>query len=180
MSAAISDLGIIIHQVRFGEADKFVLIFSSQHGLIKTVAKGARRLTSRKSAHLDNLNLIKFQTNRGNNPQYLSQVETVNPFAHIKADLKKTRTCFYLTEILHHTLAEGEIDESLFLKLKDFLTRFDGADDGQTRDLAVGFQRFLITRLGFPPPKSEQPAALVTYFESLIDRPLVTPRLKLS
>ncbi len=80
MTASISDLGIIIHQVRFGEADKFVFIFSCHHGLIKVVAKGARRLTSKKSPHLDNLNLIKFQTNRGDIPQYLSQVETIQAF----------------------------------------------------------------------------------------------------
>jgi len=178
MSSAISDLGIIIHQVRFGEADKFVFIFSCHHGLIRVVAKGARRLTSKKSPHLDNLNLIKFQTNRGDIPQYLSQVETVNAFSEIKADLKKTRTCFYLTEILHRTLAEGEADGALFESLKNFLRKLDQIEDDY-RDLAVEFQRDLIKRLGFPPPKSDAPAALVSYFESLIDRPLMSARIKI-
>lgn len=179
MTAAISDLGIIIHQVRFGEADKFIFILSWHHGLIKVVAKGARRPTSKKSPHLDSLNLIKFQTNRGDVPQYLSQVETVNAFGKIKSDLKKTRTCFYLTEILHRTLAEGEADQALFINLKDFLERFNDVSSEQSRDLAVGFQHYLIESLGFPPPTSDEPAALVSYFESLIDRPLVSPRLSL-
>ncbi len=178
MSAAISDLGIIIHQVRFGEADKFVIIFSQNHGLIKVVAKGVRRLTSKKSAHLDNLNLIKFQTNRGDTPQYLSQLETVNAFSKIKAVLKKTRTCFYLTEILARTLAEGEADEALFSSLKKFLLDLNQAETN-TRDLAVDFQRYLIARLGFPPPQSDEPAALVSYFESLIDRQLMSPKIKI-
>lgn len=179
MFAAISDLGIIIHQVRFGEADKFVFIFSHHHGLIKVVAKGARRLTSKKSPHLDNLNLIKFQTNRGGIPQYLSQVETVKAFSQIKADLKKTRTCFYLTEIFHRTLAEGEADEALFTALKKFLEDLNQSVGLGSRDLAVEFQYYLIDRLGFPPPKSDDPAALVAYFESLIDRPLMSARIKI-
>src|SRR3989344_2085457 len=179
MSSAISDLGIIIHQVRFGEADKFVFIFTAHHGLIKVVAKGARRLTSKKSPHLDNLNLIKFQTNRGDIPQYLSQVETVDAFSRIKSDLKKTRTCFYLTEILHRTLAEGEADEALFSALKKFLEGLNLSAESDCRGLAIEFQHYLIKRLGFPPPKSDAPAALVSYFESLIDRPLVSPRLSL-
>lgn len=179
MFAAISDLGIIIHQVRFGEADKFVFIFSWHHGLIKVVAKGARRLTSKKSPHLDNLNLIKFQTNRGDIPQYLSQVETVNAFSKIKADLKKTRTCFYLTEILHRTLAEGEADEALFAALKKFLEDLNLSAESDSRHLAIEFQHYLIDRLGFPPPKSDEPAALVSYFESLIDRQLMSAQIKI-
>lgn len=179
MTASISDLGIIIHQIRFGEADKFVFIFTARHGLIKVVAKGARRLTSKKSPHLDNLNLIKFQTNRGDIPQYLAQVETVNAFSPIKADLKKTRTCFYLTEILHRTLAEGETDEALFAALKKFLEDLNLSAETDCRHLAVEFQHYLIERLGFSPPKSAEPAALVSYFESLIDRPLVSARMKI-
>ena len=179
MSASVSDLGIIIHQVRFGEADKFVFIFSQHHGLIKVVGKGARRLTSKKSPHLDNLNLIKFQTNRGDVPQYLSQVETVNAFPKIKADLKKTRTCFYLTEILHRTLAEGEADEALFSTLKKFLEDLNQSAEPDSRGLAIEFQHYLIKRLGFPPPQSDAPAALVSYFESLIDRPLMSTQMKI-
>ncbi len=179
MTASISDQGIIIHQVRFGEADKFVFIFSQNHGLIKVVGKGTRRLTSKKSSHLDNLNLVKFQTNRGDVPQYLAQVETISAFSKIKADLKKTRTCFYLTEILHRTLAEGETDKALFESLKSFLQKLDQTEKDY-RDLAVEFQRNLIGRLGFPPPQNHEPATLIAYFESLIDRQLMSTQIKIS
>lgn len=179
MSAAISDLGIIIHQIRFGEADKFVKILTANHGLIEVVAKGVRRLSSKKSSHLDNLNLIKFQTNRGRVPQYLSQVETQDAFTSIKSDFKKVRTCFYLTEIMNLTLAEGQPDNELFSAFADFLKRLDGTEGTAFRHLAVDFQHYLIGRLGFPPPTDIRPEALVGYFESLIDRPLVSPRLTL-
>ncbi|OGD71766.1 DNA repair protein RecO [Candidatus Collierbacteria bacterium RIFCSPLOWO2_01_FULL_50_23] len=181
MSASISDVGIIIHQTRFGEADKFVKILSEHHGLIDTVAKGARRLTSRKSGHLDNLNLIRFSTNRGSTPQYLSQVETVSGFPNIKSNLHKVRTCFYLTEIMHHTLVEGEADDALFFAFKNFLESLDRLGDNESsRDQAVEFQHFLIGHLGFPQPADERPEALVSYFESLIDRHLISPKLTLS
>ncbi len=179
MSSAISDEGIIIHQTRFGEADKFVKILSRHHGFIDTVAKGARRPTSKKSSHLDNLNLIKFQTQRGNDPQYLSQVETLNRFKNIKDDLRRIRTCFYLSEIINLTVAHNQPDEELFLKFTQFLLDLNGeaADD---RELAVVFQRFIINRLGFPLPANYRPQTLVDYFESIIDRRLVTREIKIS
>lgn len=176
MAASTTDLGIIIHQTRFGEADKFVSILSQHHGLIQVIGKGARRLTSKKAPHLDNLNLVKFQTARGKEPQYLSQVETINPFVAIKADLKKVRTCFYLTEILHRTLAEAQVDETLFNALRKFLEQLD-LSGSNFRDLAVDFQHYLIKYLGFPPPERTAPSDLVSYFESLIDRPLASLRL---
>lgn len=181
MSAAIFDVGIILHQTRFGEADKFVKILTEHHGLMDVVAKGARRLTSKKSSHLDNLNLIRFSTNRGTAPQYLSQVETVLAFGKIKASLYKVRTCFYLTEIMHHTLVENQADEALFYAFKNFLLELDAlADDESSRDQAITFQHFLISHLGFPLPADERPEALIPYFESLIDRHLISPKLKMS
>lgn len=179
MSAGIADTGIIIHQVRFGEADKFVKILTAHHGLIEVVAKGVRRLSSKKSSHLDNLNLIKFQTNRGHVPQYLSQVETQDAFTNIKSDFKKVRTCFYLTEIMNLTLAEGQPDESLFFAFKQFLEELDISAADSYRTLAVNFQHYLIRHLGFSLPEDSEPEALVAYFETIIDKPLVSPRLTL-
>ncbi len=181
MTVSISDLGIIIHQVRFGEADKFVKILSQHHGLVDTLAKGVRRLSSKKSSHLDNLNLIRFSTNRGNPPQYLTEVESIMVFPKIKRNLHKVRTCFYLTEVMNLTLVENQPDEALFEAFKQFLIRLnDFPTDESPRDLAVNFQHFLIKHLGFPPPTDDRPDALVPYFESLIDRHLISPTLKMS
>lgn len=180
MSASIADVGIIIYQTRFGEADKFIKVLTRSHGLIDLVAKGARRLTSKKSSHLDNLNLIRFNTGRGNSPQYLSQVESIEVFSNIKASLYKVRSCFYLTEILKHTLVESQPDENLFFEFRKFLNLLNElpADDS-SREAAVAFQLFLIDHLGFSRPSDERPEALVPYFESLIDRHLTSPKLKI-
>ncbi len=181
MAVSLSDVGIIIHQTRFGEADKFVKILSQHHGLLDTLAKGARRLTSKKSSHLDNLNLIRFSTNRGKEPQYLTEVETVLAFSKIKKDLHKIRTCFYLTEVMNLTLVESQPDEALFEAFKQFLIRLnDFPTDESSRDLAIDFQHFLVKHLGFPPPTDDRPEALVPYFESLVDRHLISPTLKMS
>lgn len=178
MLSSISDEGIIIQQKRFGEADKFVKILTCHHGLIDTVAKGARRLTSRKSSHLDDLNLIKFQTSRGREPQYLNQVETIDHFRLIKADLKKIRTCLYLLEILNQVIVLNQPDENLFFKLKEFLISLDQSDNSD-RELAVNFQEFLIDHLGFKKPQDHRPATLVAYFESLTDRRLISRDIKI-
>lgn len=64
MNKAFSDTGIVIKITDFGEADRFVDLVSKDHGLVNLIAKGARRITSRKASHLDLLNLVKFQVAR--------------------------------------------------------------------------------------------------------------------
>lgn len=178
MSAGVSDIGIIIHQVRFGEADKFVRLLSKDHGLVEVIAKGVRKLTSKKSSHLDNLNLVKFQTNRGESPQYLSQVETLNYFGGIKSNLKKVRTCFYLCEVLDHYLMENQPDTELFISFRNFLSVLDKSDDNY-RDLATQFQLYLIDHLGFQVPGDTSPESLIKFFENLIEREIQSTKIKI-
>lgn len=178
MSVGVSDTGIIIHQVRFGEADKFVRFLTLDHGVIEVIAKGVRKLTSRKSSHLDNLNLVKFQTSRGDPPQYLSQVETLDYFGNIKSNLKKVRTCFYLCEVLNQYLMENQPDPELFLSFKNFLIALGKSDDDY-RNLATQFQLYLIDHLGFQAPGDISPESLIKFFENLIEKEIQSTKIKI-
>lgn len=179
MNPSFIDSGIIINQIKFGEADKFIKIISQKHGLIETIAKGARRSTSRKSPHLDSLNLIKFQVGRSKNIGHLIQVEIINSFPNIKANLKLTRTCFYLLEILNQVIAPNQPDPSLFLSLKNYLTALDQNQITNQRQLTTKFQVYLIKHLGFKEPRNTSPKTLISYFESLTSRKIKSTKIKL-
>ena len=71
MRQSYTDTGIVIRSVDSGEADKFVSIVSENHGLGNFVAKGARRLSSKKAPHLDMLNVVKYSVGRGESPRLL-------------------------------------------------------------------------------------------------------------
>ncbi|MBI3954595.1 DNA repair protein RecO [Candidatus Collierbacteria bacterium] len=169
---------MIIKQSKLAEADKFIRILTYQHGLIDAIAKGSRRLTSRKSPHLDQLNLIKFQLARGKSPQYLIQVETIESFSRIKDNFKLTRTCFYLLEILNLILPSFQPDPTLFSSFKNYLLALN-QESASNRKLNIDFQLYLINHLGFPPPPGSRPDQLIEYFESLLDRRLSSTRIKM-
>ena len=105
MNKAFSDVGIVIRVKDFGEADRFINLVSKDHGLVNLIAKGARRITSKKASHLDLLNLVKFQVVRGQTPQLLIQAELLEPHLNLKNNLKMARTSFYLAEILNSLLS---------------------------------------------------------------------------
>ena len=164
-----TDIGIIIKQFRYQDADKYVHIFSSEHGLIRVIAKGARKLTSRKSPHLDSLNLIKFQVR----DHYLLQAETINSFSVLKSNLQTVRTCFYILEILNQVLPENQVDKPLFISLLNYL------NFPNNHELNMQFQLYLIKHLGFKQPDDTSPQGLINYFEHLLDRKLKSTKIKL-
>lgn len=178
MSLYLNDEGIILHQVRFGEADKFLKIFTKENGLTHFFAKGVRRLSSKKSPHLDTLNVIKFQTGRGQNPPYLSQVESLYTFPNLKSDLFKTRTALFICELLVNLLSENQKDTYLYLLTQDFLHQLEDSQD--IRGLTIGFQLKLIDVLGFNPPTDRSANGLLDYFEELLDKKIRSRQIKIS
>lgn len=180
MNSSFTDLGIIIRLSDGGEADKYASIFTQEHGLIDTLAKGVRRPTSRKSGHLDLLNLVKFQVARGRQPQILTQVELINDFNHLKTDLHFSRSLFYLTEIFNNLIPPGDKDKDLFLSLKKYLLKLSQLEYGQTsRQLSTEFQLYLLRHLGYPLPKKPTPLNLVSHFENIINRRFKSKQIKL-
>jgi len=177
MTLSFTDWGIIIKQTKFGEADKFVKILSAKHGLIEVVAKGSRRLSSRKSAHIDNLNLIKFQANQSNSGYYLNQAEVVNAYPLIKAKLKTIRTCYYLLEILNQVISLDQPDKQIFVSFKNYLEALE-KDRDNPRQLTVNFQLYLIKHLGFPPPSDFSPQSLINYFEDLSSHSFTSTKIR--
>lgn len=177
MTAPISDQGFILHSVKFGEGDKFLKVLTINHGLIDLISKGSNRPNSRKSPHIDLLNLIKFQTSRGGPPRYLSQVESRQVFPHIKSELSLTRAAFYICELLVHILPSNEVDYTIFNLINQFLNSLESGSD--LRSTTVKFQIDIINHLGFPKPNDESPSSLIYYFEKLLDRNLKSKDFKI-
>lgn len=175
----LSDEGLIIKLIKYGEGHKIAHILTREHGLIRAMAKGAGKTTSKKSAHLDQANLIKFTATKSQDYFFLSQVDSLNSFTAIKSDLLTMRTCFYILEILNFVLAEEQADEPLFHSLKNYLENLDKTAPANNRIQNVRFQLYLIDHLGFKKADDITPKGLINYFENLIDRRLKTPQILL-
>lgn len=177
MKYSIQDRGIILQQIRFGESDKFIRIFTQNHGLIQLVAKGVRSLKSKKNPHIDSFNLVSFQTGRSDDSNhYLEQADTINSFINIKKDLKKIRSLFYLTEILNQVLADNQTELLLYSKFEELLNTLNSTDGYQSQPI-INFQLVLIESLGFDPPQKFSPQSLVDYFEGIIDKKIQSKKI---
>lgn len=179
MRSSYSDTGIVIRSLDSGEADRFVTILSMEHGLADFLARGTRRLTSRKAPHLDPLNRIKFQVSRGDNPRFLEQAESDKYYPQIKKDFQKTSLCLRMAEILLGTLPKEVEDKEMFLSFSNFLNALEVADGHQQiKQLENQFGLFLLRHLGYPAPKESKNQDITTYFETIMNKKIISSQLK--
>lgn len=179
MKPSFSDMGIIIRSVDSGEADKYISIISEEHGLMDFVARGARRITSKKAPHLDLFNLVKFQTGRGDQPRFLEQVESIAYYPEIKKNFAKVGLCLTIIEILINTLPLEVEDREIYLSTKSFLEAVEKSDSPKENNrLGRKFGLYILRHLGYPLPKLPQSAKLTTYFESIMSKKLIGPLIK--
>lgn len=179
MKAAFSDTGFVIRCVDSGEADKFVTLLTEKHGLVDFIARGARRLNSKKAPHLDQFNLVRFQSGRGDSPHFIEQVESVYYYPEIKKDFAKTGLCLTMGEILISTLPKEVEDREIYLSVKAFLDALEKSPDKkEVNRLGRQFGLFVLRHLGFPPPKHPETDNLSTYFEAIMNKKLIGPQIK--
>ena len=68
---------VIIRTHKLGEADRIVTMLSRYHGLIRAVAKGVRRTTSKFGSRLEPFMVVDIQLHEGKNLDTVNQVETL-------------------------------------------------------------------------------------------------------
>ena len=179
MRQAFSDTGIVLKSVDFAEADKLVGILSHNHGYQEFVARGARRLNSKKAPHLDLFNKVKFQAGRGNSPQQLIQADTEEYFPQLKSNLEKVRIALSIAEILTSILPHEEEDRESYLSLANFYTSLNKSlEHNEIARLTNDYSLYLLRHLGYPQPKVVESSTLSIYFENLINRKIVSRGLK--
>lgn len=128
---------LVLRTQPLGEADRIITLLSAEHGVIRAVAKGIRKTSSRFGASLEPFTLVEVQLVHGRSLDILTQAQTRAPYGqYLAADynlytaacamaetaerLTSVETGFYSTQYrLFYgavaTLAKAEHDAQLIL-----------------------------------------------------------------
>lgn len=82
------------------EADKIVVMYSKEKGLIKCVAKGVKRPKSKLGARMDSLVANRLMVTKGRNLNTVCQAEALNTFKDSRKDMDKLFYSIYLSELV--------------------------------------------------------------------------------
>ncbi len=134
-----------------GETDKVLTIFSAERGIIRAVAKGARKPGSKIAGRADVLNVNKLLLATGKTFEIISQAENVETFPNVRKNLDRLSYCLYYAELTHHFgLGLSDESASYFDFLCDSL-RAQGKGCVDAGTLCLIFELKLLEWLGYQP-----------------------------
>jgi len=180
--------GIILKRIDLGEADKLVTIFTKSRGKVKAIARGVRRVKSRRAPNIELLNHAKiyFSQNRGFHT--LQEALVIEAFQPLKADLKKIALAYRLAEVTDRLFNEHEESKIVFEMLRRAFQSLSFGKEALADKVSVlAFELKVLEQAGFRPqlymcskcrsPLSPQTQLLAADFGGLLHRHCATESL---
>ncbi|HXF70662.1 MAG TPA: DNA repair protein RecO [Thermoflexus sp.] len=140
---------IILRRSDFGEADRLLTILTPEFGKLRVLAKGVRKIRSRKAGHLERFMRTSLLLARGRELDLISQAEVIASHPHLREDLARSTMAHYVAELAEIFAPEGEESRALYRLLAETLDRLDAEADPQ-RALRY-YELHLLELAGFRP-----------------------------
>jgi len=170
--------GIVLRRKNFGEADRILTVLSRESGKIIVKAPGVRRIPSRRSSHVELLNLSEltlYRSSRSFMP-LVTEAQTLEDFSSIKDNLQKIGYAYYICELINGLCPENQENKGVFFHLKSTLSELSQASNVQ--DLVRKFEKDLLRELGFwSEARLLQTQDSQIVMERLLERKLKTVRV---
>ncbi|MFI5265482.1 MAG: DNA repair protein RecO [Candidatus Levyibacteriota bacterium] len=146
----IKDTGYVIKRFNFSEADKYITILTQDNGKIDVLAKGVRKLTSKRASHLEPLNKISFQAvARGRDGRYvLADTQLLESHTKLKNTLDQMKVLFTICELISVLCPQGENQKEVFFLLNTTLQGM-GEASSSYQFIMQSFQIKLLSLLGY-------------------------------
>lgn len=138
--------GIILKRRNFGEADRILTVFSPQMGKISVMAKGVRRITSRRGGNVELLNRSSAFLHKGKSFWILTEAVTIDPYTKIKSDLTLSTYAFHILELIDKLTAE---DQENYIVYNHLLNVLEKLSNNPRQIFIRAFEVKTLSTLGF-------------------------------
>lgn len=147
----ITDSAICIRRWDYSETSQTVSLFAREHGILRGIAKGAKRSKSKFSGGIDLLTygqiiaIVKPHTDLAT----ITEWHLVEIFRALRERLAANRAGLYMADLVHHMLREHDPHPQLFDKFSRSLTAL--ADAQQIAMTLLKFQWSILCETGYRP-----------------------------
>ncbi len=169
---------IVLARKNVGEADRILTIFTKQYGKLRVLAKGIRRVTSKRAPYAEVFSRVNMILYRGKtNLDLVNEISSVEDYQTLRQDLEYVSAAYYLCELVDRLLPEKQEHRDVYYMLGDYLTKFNGKSLN-TEAVSNQFALELLRLIGFlQKDKILKLEETEHYVESLIERKLRTPKI---
>ncbi len=154
MERSLHFQGIVVRHTNYDEADRFITFLTPYLGKVSALAKGVRKMNSRKAGHLQPFTYVDVQISKGRGASWLvTQVSTIEAFPAIWGDLNKTVHTSCVLELADRFSLEDSANVPLFQLTLNTIRRIALLED--TYPVQRYFDLQLLSVTGYRPQLHE-------------------------
>lgn len=170
--------GIVIKRKKLGESDKLLTIFTQYLGKITVLAKGIRKIRSRRAAHLELFNRVTITVRHGTSLDLVVEAQVTESYGRLREDLTRVAYVYRMMEEIDCLCPEKQAHAEIFTLLTRALRQMNRTEEYDWAALTDEFSVRLLWGLGYLPPlRRLEGIQLRRYVESITERTLRSDRL---
>lgn len=151
-----------------------VVLYTKHQGMITCLAKGVRRLTSRKRASIELFTQVSLSGVQHTGISLVTETVIINSFANIRQDYQRVSAVYQMCEILDRLTVEGSETEGVYPLLVESLNNIENCSVESITGVVDRFAGHLLVLLGFWPSNKTLPQgdSLFSFVEDVIEKNL--------
>ncbi len=152
--------GIILKRRNLGEADRILTVFTHQKGKISVLAKGVRRIHSRRAGNVELLNRVLLYLHQAKTFLILTEASSLETYQKLKEDLTLSTYAFHIIELVDKLTAENQENRILYEDLVNVLQRLSR---NPRQILVRAFEVKILSLMGFATFRSSTPEVSIQF-----------------
>ena len=140
---------VVLRHSDYGEADRLLTIFTREQGKLRAIAKGVRKMQSRKAGHLEPFTQVALMLAQGHDLWIVTQAEAIESLQPLRDDLTRIGYAGYVVELLDRFTYEEGQNWQLYQLLVETLKRLSQEEEAFVP--VRYYEMRLLDLLGFRP-----------------------------
>ena len=169
---------IILRRSSVGEADKILTIFSKNIGKLRVIAKGIRKISSRRGPHVDLFNEVTMMLHHGKAMDIVTEVTTIRTYRTGLSTWIRMRAAYLVVEVVDKLIPEHVEHQDIYTKLHQVFESIETSQETALDDVLLSFCNEVLISLGFMSieKKSTSLSSVVAFVERVAERKIKTAK----
>lgn len=169
---------IVLSRRNIGEADRIVTVFSKEFGKLRLIAKGIRRITSKRGPNLEVFTRLTCLVHKGKTMDSISETQSIASYPSIRQKLDRVSTAYLLCELVDTLLGEKQEHRDVYALLTNAFIDIENAQGNTLYQISREFAQALLWTLGFlPNGQVLEGKKLLDFIEDITERRLKSAKL---
>lgn len=146
-SRSLKTEAVVLKKKSLLNRDVLISLFTHELGRLNVFAKGVKKITSKRSPHLQTGNLINIMVSHKNDHYYLQESDLISGFSELKVDEKKVNNLYIFLFVLERILPEQQKETKVYNLTKNFI--IDLSKSNEPDLIKVEYLTEIMIKLGY-------------------------------